>query len=157
MKQAQAVGALAAISKLIRSPEIRTHFKATFCCQASRCTWSAGNSACLKATVDSQKRKKKKERNCRSVGWVWLLREAGASIRLPHLCPSGICSQMYFSGPASQRVLLAAPSQQLTATVSFREYSPIYWHVCLQMGKGNTRIKQSVRNAHKWIRVCSVE
>lgn len=152
MKQAQAVRALAAISKLIRSPEIRTHFKATFCCQASRCTWSVGNSACLKTTVDSQKRKKKKGKELHI---CWLGLATGVSIRLLHLCPSGICSLMYFSGPASQ--LFTAPSPQPTATVNFCGYSPIYRHVCLQMGNGNTRIKQSVQNAHRWIRVCSLE
>lgn len=58
LKQAQAVRALAVISKLIRSPEITTHLKASFPFQASRGMRFLGNSACLRTAIDSEKRGK---------------------------------------------------------------------------------------------------
>lgn len=77
LKWAQAVRALAAISKLIRSPEIRTHFKAPFCFQASGCTWFVGSSACLRTTVDSKKGGKKRKGKALQICGAGLAMERG--------------------------------------------------------------------------------
>lgn len=58
LKQAQAVRALAVISKLIRSPETTTHFKAPFPFQASRSMQFLGSSGCLITARDSKGRGK---------------------------------------------------------------------------------------------------
>lgn len=107
--QAQAVRALAAISKLIRSPEIRTHFKAAFCFQASRCAWSVGSSVRLKTLVGSKKREGgKKERKSMTDLWSGL----GCWERLAFPTNRSGCCIYAHLGLAHKCIFLAWPPRE---------------------------------------------
>lgn len=133
MTQAQAVRALAAISKLIRSPEIRTPFKAPFCFQASRYSRFVGSSVCLKTTVDSKKSEEKRKGKVLQFCGTGLA--TGRGWRSPPTDQTAVFVPIWdlltnvLFCLASQRLLLCTPSQQLTATVSRLRYSPVYWRI----------------------------